>query len=66
MAREEDCSEHGKIEREIVAEDAMIEFPIRSPFKGGIGEGRTMVGRVVPGFTGQQANFTSNGKIAML
>jgi hypothetical protein len=66
MAREEDCSEHGKIEREIVVEDAMIEFPIRSPFKGGIGEGCTTVGRVVPGFIGQRANFTANGKMAML
>jgi hypothetical protein len=44
----------------------MIEFLIGSPFKGGIGEGRTTVGRVVPGFIGQRANFTSNGKIAML
>jgi hypothetical protein len=32
MAREEDCSEHGKIEEEMAVEQAVIEFLIQSPF----------------------------------
>jgi hypothetical protein len=44
MAREEDCGEHRKTEREMAVEDARIEFLIRSPFKGGIGEGCATAG----------------------
>jgi hypothetical protein len=43
MAREEDCGKHKKIEGEMAAEEAMIEFPIQSSFKGGSGEGHAMV-----------------------
>jgi hypothetical protein len=32
MAREEECGEHGKIEEEMVMEEAVIEFRIQSPF----------------------------------
>jgi hypothetical protein len=48
MAREEDCGKHGRIEGEMAVEEAMIEFPIQSPFKGGSGEGRIMVRSVAP------------------
>jgi hypothetical protein len=48
MAREENCDERKRIKREMAMEDAMTEFPIRPPFKGGIGEGRATVGRVTP------------------
>jgi hypothetical protein len=47
MARGEDCGEHGKIEEEMAAEEAMIEFLIQSPFKRGFGEGCAIVRRVV-------------------
>jgi hypothetical protein len=48
MAREEDCSEHRKIEREMAVEDVRIKFLIQSPFKGVIGKGHTTIGRVAP------------------
>jgi hypothetical protein len=48
MAMEEDCGEHRKIEGEMAAEEAVTEFPIQSPFKGGFGEGCAMVIRVTP------------------
>jgi hypothetical protein len=32
MAREESCGEHGKIEEEMAAGEAVIEFPIQSTF----------------------------------
>jgi hypothetical protein len=48
MAREEDCGEHGKNEVEMAAGEAVIEFPIQSPFKGGFGKGRATVRRVTP------------------
>jgi hypothetical protein len=32
VTREEGCGEHGKIEEEMALEQAVIEFPIQSPF----------------------------------
>jgi hypothetical protein len=48
MGREEDCGDHEKFEREMAAKNAVIEFLIQSPFKGGFGEGHAMVRRVMP------------------
>jgi hypothetical protein len=48
MTREEDCGECRKIGGEMAAEEGVIGFPIRSPFKGGFGKVHTIVRRVTP------------------
>jgi hypothetical protein len=63
MAREEDCGEHGKNEVEMAAGEAVIEFPIQSPFKGGFGKGRATVRRVAPWFRGQGAKLPPTVKL---
>jgi hypothetical protein len=58
MAREEDCVEHEvgtnveaerrKIGGQMVAEEGVIEFPFRSPFKGGFVKEHVTARRVTP------------------
>jgi hypothetical protein len=48
MAKEEDCGKRKMIGGEMAAEEGVIGFPIRSPFKGGFDKVHATVRRVTP------------------